>query len=245
MNGTKQNTIYEMDTTHIVFLSLSGSFFLFSIINTLLSIFNLSYEINNKVLLCFALYAILFSFFTSSYVSPKVKSIGLFTLPLSISLLVFLAIHFNVDLNGLNNGLSLIALSISISLLPFRTMEEVAEKEMKAKMIEEIAYLKEEIARKDDIYKSDKGELLKNWRSTLDQLETTFDDYRELSSEMIRVKNELEKTKVQFSQYVDQCEVEKHEMMERYELESFYDHQHAERLEQEIKELKEQKKEDA
>lgn len=241
MTGTKQKPIYEMDTTHIVFLSLSGSFFLFSIINTLLSIFNLSYEINNKVLLCFALYAILFSLFTSSYVSPKVKSIGLFTLPLSIGLLVFLAIHFNVDLNGLNNGLSLIALSISISLLPFRTMEEVAEKEMKGKMIEEIAYLKEEIARKNDSHQADKDELMKNWRGTLDQLEITLDDYRKLSSEMNLVKNELEKTKLEFSQYADHCEFEKQEMMDRHSLESYYDAQHIEKLEQQIHELKKQK----
>jgi hypothetical protein len=241
MTGKKQKTIYEMDTTHIVFLSLSGSFFLFSIINTVLSIFNSSYEINNKVLLSFALYAILFSLFTSSYVSPKVKSIGLFTLPFSISLLVFLAIHFNVDLNGLNNGLSLIALSISISLLPFRTMEEVAEKEMKGKMFEEIAYLKGEITRQNHSHKADKDELMKNWRGTLDQLEITLDDYRKLSSEMNLVTKELEKTKLEFSQYADHCELEKREMMDRYELESYYDSQHVEKLQQEIYELKKQK----
>lgn len=230
-----------MDITHIVFLSLSSSFFLFSIINTGLSIFNLSYAINNKLLLCFALYAILFSFFSSSYVNSKVKSIGLFTLPLSTGVLVLLAVHFKVDLNGLNNGLSLIALSISISLLPFRTLQESTEKKMKGKMIEEISYLKGQIARLNDTNKRDRDELMKNWKGTVDQLGATVEDYTKLSSETTQLRRELEEMTRNFSDFALQCEYEKKDMIEEHELYLYENGRHIEELERQIEEFKKQK----
>lgn len=240
-NGIKQKGISEMDTTHVVFLSLSTSFFLFSIVNTVLSIFNLSYAINNKILLCFALYAVLFSFFTSSYVNPKVKSIGLFTLPLSTAVLVFLAVHFKVDLNGLNNGLSLIALSISISLLPFRTLQESTENEMKEKMTEQISYLKGQIARLNDTNKKDRDELMKNWKDAVNQLGATVEDYKKSNSEVIRLRRELEETNRNFSDFAMQCEYEKKDIVEEHELYLYENGLHIEELERQIEELKKQK----
>lgn len=230
-----------MDTTHIVFLSLSGSFFLFSIGNTVLSIFNLSYAINNKILLCFALYAILFSLFTSSYVSPKVKSIGLFTLPLSISILFFLAVFFDVDLNGLNNGLSLIALSISIFLLPFRTLEEAVEKEMNEKNIEEIAYLKSEITRLQNEIKDDRETSKESWNKTNNQLESSLADYRKLVSEKALLQQELQVAEWDLSTLAGQYEYEKNDMIEEHERTLYYYEQHVEELERQIDELKKQK----
>lgn len=239
--GAEQKKIYEMDTTYIVFLSLSGTFFLFSIGNTVLSIFNLSYAINNTILLCFALYAILFSLLTSSYVNPKVRSVGLFTLPLSITFLVSLATYFDVDLNGLNNGLSLIALSISIFLLPFRTSEEAVKRERNEKNIEEIADLKGEITRLQNEFKNERESLMETWKRTIDQLEDSVDDYRKLVSEKVLLQQELEKTKQDMSDLSVHHEYEKKDIIDEYELNLYDSGHYIEKLERQIDELKKQK----
>ena len=230
-----------MDATHVVFLSFSAGFFVLSVVNTVLSVFNLTYPLNNPILLFVALYAILFSFVNSSYFSSKFKFAGLFSLPFLVSLLVFLAIHYHVDLNGLNNGLSLIALSISIFLLPFRTFEEAVEREMNDRNIREIAYLKNEIDRINISHKEHTDVLMNEWKDAVEHVRNITDEYVELTSKYLRLERELDESKSDIKMIGTQHEYEKTDMVEEFELNMYQNQQEIEKLEREIEELKKQK----
>lgn len=133
-----------MDITHIVFLSFIIFFFGFSLLNTFLSIYGSSFKINDRVLLFIALYAISFSFFTSAYVKKSLQKTMLLILPALVWALVLTAVYFKINLNELNNNLSLIALSISIFLLPFRTFQQAVENEIREENVNQISRLNQE-----------------------------------------------------------------------------------------------------
>lgn len=223
-----------MDATHVVFLSFSSVFFLFSVVNTILSFFNLTYPLNSPILLFVALYAILFSLFNSSYFNSNIKLVGLFIIPFFITPLVLLAIYYDVDLTGLNNGLSLVALAVSILFLTFRTFEEAVEREMNDRNIEEIEYLKNQINRQEVSHKEVKDLLMGEWKIAVEEI-------RKVNADNIRLERELDDSKGDITAIATQHQYEKTDMVEEFELHMYQNQQEIEKLEREIEELKKQK----
>lgn len=246
MSSKKHGT----DITHIVFLSFIVPLLLFSIVNTWLSIFNQSYAINDRLLLGASLYAIIFSLLTSSYVKGKFKVIGLFILPVLVYYLALLAAEHKVDLDGVNNGLSLIALSISIMILPFRTRQEEIEKEMNLKNIEEISDLKKQI---EEIHNSNKEQRIKSnaqFKEIIDNAQAdhkfereekrkVIEQNKKLNEEIGSLKEKLHAIEINMMDLDRHFKYEKNQMEYEFGVTSGNDAMEIERLKEEISKLKE------
>lgn len=246
------NKKYKIDVTHIVFLSFIVPLLLFSLFNTSLSILNESYKINDRLLLFASLYAISFSLFTSSYVKGKIKTVGLFILPVLVFFLVLLAIKYKVDLNGLNNSLSLIALSISIIILPFRTLQEVVDKELNIKNIKEISDLKKQI---EQMQNSEKEQAKIRYKHIKEIIDNAHQDRNYEAKEKLKVIEQnlelirevdllnvrLEEAHKNMRDLDRHFNYEKNEMQNEYENAADHDAIEIENLKKKIIELKEQK----
>lgn len=235
-NPTK-NKKYKMDITHVVFLSFIILFFAFSLLNTVLSFYGSSFKIDDRILLFIALYAISFSFFTSAYVKKSIQKSMLFILPFLVLALVFTASFLKINLNELNNNLSLIALSISIFLLPFRTFQQKVENEFREENITEISRLKEEreILMKD---LQERFEEVKNiTESRNNDTRKSMDEKHSLNLEIDKLKRELEETHNAMNDLDRYFNYEKSQIEREHEYRSMEDTMHIVKLEENIKEL--------
>ncbi|MGE6556185.1 hypothetical protein [Exiguobacterium artemiae] len=232
-----KNKKYKMDVTHIVFLSFIILFFAFSLLNTVLSFYGSSFKIDDRILLFIALYAISFSFFTSAYVKKSIQKSMLFILPFLVLALVFVASSLKINLNELNNNLSLIALSISIFLLPFRTFQQKVENEFREENITEISQLKEE---RENLMNDlqERFEEVKNITELRNNdIRKSMDEKHNLNLEIDKLKRDLEET------YNTMNELDRHFNYEKSQIERDYDHRAMEdgmyiaKLEEKIKEL--------
>lgn len=115
---------FKIDDSHRIIRSFGIGLLIMSI----LSILNFSF-FPDYLFLASAVFALCLSSFTSNYLKGTVKDRLLDAIiPITV-VICFLAIYFKMDLNNLNNGLSLLALSFSIFLLPTRKITELKEKE--------------------------------------------------------------------------------------------------------------------
>lgn len=227
-----------MDITHIVFLSFIIFFFGFSLLNTFLSIYGSSFKINDRVLLFIALYAISFSFFTSAYVKKSLQKTMLLILPALVWALVLTAVYFKINLNELNNNLSLIALSISIFLLPFRTFQQAVENEIREENVNQISRLNQERENlRDDLQKSFQ-EVKDITDSRNNEIRQSTDEKHKLNLQIDKLKRDSEEVYNTMNELSRYYEYEKSQMEREHDQLSSEDSRRIIELEENIKELK-------
>lgn len=240
-----------MDVTHIVFLSFIIFFFGFSLLNTGLSFYGSSFKIDDRILLFIALYAISFSFFTSNYIKKNIQNIMLFSLPFLVLGLVMTASYLRINLNELNNNLSLIALSLSIFLLPFRTFQQEVEKESREESINEISRLKGEIQSLNSSFGEERQMLMSDLNSTFHEIKIitelrnsetrkNIDENHKLLLENEKLKREVQEVYSNMNDLDRHFNYEKSQMEREYEHTSMEDSMNIVKLEGVIKKLEEE-----
>lgn len=165
-----------VDESDSLVMSLGISILFFSILVTF-GWFN----IPDPLFLATAVFALYFSL-AMSYKNSIIKTIFLtLTFPIT-TYSVFIIQELTTDLNRINNGLSLLALSLSLLFMPIKKLEEKTSKKISAS--------NEKLIEKQDVYISTLE--LNNQR--LDEINNSLiDDLKRFSSEIDRLRHELSK----------------------------------------------------
>lgn len=132
--------------------------------------------IPNPLFLATAVFALYFSL-TSMMKPSFYKTIAMsLTFPLT-AFLVLKLMDYHVDINTINNGLSLIALSISLIIIPRQKIKQRSRSKVNKL--------------KNDIIK-DLSDVVDRQNNVIDSMQTSLDEYKTLSAEIKSIKAELE-----------------------------------------------------
>ena len=170
----EKGNLLIVDESDSLVMSLGISILFFSILVTF-GWFN----IPDPLFLATAIFALYFSF-AMSYKNSILKTIFLIlTFPIT-TYSVFIIQELTTDLNRINNGLSLLALSFSLLFMPIKKLEEKTSKKISAN--------NEKLIERQDVYITTLE--LNNQR--LDAINNSLiADFKRVSSEIDRLQNDL------------------------------------------------------
>lgn len=141
-----------------------------------------SFSIPNPLFLATAVFALYFSI-VSLFKTGNFKTNSMIaTFPLT-SIIVFTLINFHVDINNINNGLSLMALSVSLMIIPYQKGKERSQLK--------IAILKNDIILEQDQTIRKQEKIIATLEKSIDDLNKALVQTEEVSKEIDALKDEL------------------------------------------------------
>lgn len=177
----KESTEYELRTFHdesdALITSLASTVGSFGYLVAFSS-----FSIPNALFLATAVFALYFSVI-SLFKTGNLKTYFMIaTFPLT-SMIVYAIIYFDLNVNNINNGLSLLALSVSLMIIPYQKSKE------RSKM--KISKLKNEMILEQDEGIRKRDEIIKALEKSIEDLNKALVQTEEVSKEIDLLKDEL------------------------------------------------------